>query len=205
MADSDLYTIHRAVNSELRIKRSRFIGTLQPVETRDKAEKIIADFRDKYHDATHNCFGYRIDENDYRYSDDGEPSGTAGKPILSMLEKYQLVRCILVVTRYFGGVKLGTGGLIRAYSQCAEETIQKARLKKFVQYQLLKIHYPYNLTRTIHYYASKYNAVIDAADFGADVTANIRIPNENSELFEQELLKISNGQVHIKHTDSLWK
>lgn len=205
MADSDFYTIHQAVKSEIRVKRSRFMGALLPAETRDAAGKIIAEFREKYHDATHNCFGYRIDENIYRFSDDGEPSGTAGKPILSMLEKYQLVRCVLVVTRYFGGVKLGTGGLIRAYSQCAEETIQKAGLIKFVQYQLIKIHYPYHLTRMIHYLVSKYDALIDDSAFGADISANIRIPRENSGVFEQEVLKIANGQVHIKHTESSCK
>ncbi len=202
MTETERYTIDAGTVQEIRIRRSLFRGTLSPAQTRDDAEAQIARLREQYHDATHNCFGYRIDDDTYRFSDDGEPSGTAGKPILAMLEKYHLYRCLLVVTRYFGGVKLGTGGLIRAYSQCAEATIQKAKLKKFVQYQRWNIQYPYNLTRKIHYLVSKYNGVIDHSDFHAAVTSSVRIPTEAVTPFEAELTQSGAGQIHMIFIES---
>ena len=169
MNEPENFTVANPTRHELRIKRSIFIGSLSAAKTRKSAEARINAICREFHDATHNCFGYRVDENTFRYSDDGEPSGTAGKPIFSMLEKYQLLQSVLIVTRYYGGIKLGTGGLMRAYSRCAEETIQKGKLKKFVQYHFFKIHYPYNLTRQIHYILAKHMGTIESSEFETGV------------------------------------
>ena len=120
--EPDYYlTIQETSGAEIKIKGSRFIGIISPVADKVNAEKILIEIRKEFRNATHNCFAYRINSQEFRYSDDGEPSGTAGRPILSMIDKYQLQRVVLVVTRYFGGTKLGTGGLIRAYSQSADK------------------------------------------------------------------------------------
>lgn len=182
---------------ELKIKRSVFIGSISPVAGRDEAETFLETIRGQFHDATHNCFAYRIDEAEFRFSDDGEPSGTAGKPILAMIDKYSLLQVALVVTRYYGGIKLGTGGLIRAYSQCAEETVQKCKLKKFVRYHFLKIQYPYNLTRQIHYVTAKHQGIIDTSTFDTAVSSVVKIPAQQQQAFERELLQTGEGQVQI--------
>ncbi|MCB9067898.1 MAG: YigZ family protein [Calditrichia bacterium] len=191
------FIITQPVFHELRIKRSVFLGSLLPAETRDIAEEVIATLRSKYHDATHNCFAYRIDADEWRYSDDGEPSGTAGKPILAMLEKYQLVQCVLVVTRHFGGIKLGTGGLIRAYSQCAEETIQISPREKLVRYQIYSLQYAYHFSRNIHYLVSKFNGEWVDSQFTEVVRSIIRVPEETAQSFADEVLSAGNGQIEL--------
>jgi uncharacterized YigZ family protein len=198
MSDSEIYTVSRSYSHSVRIKRSRFIGTLLPADSRESAEEAVARLRESYHDATHNCYAYKIDDQQCRYSDDGEPSGTAGKPILSMLEKYQLWRVILVVTRYFGGVKLGTGGLIRAYSQCAEETIENSRPEKLVRYQHYRLDYPYTLSRNIQYLFTKYDGIVDDSRFTDAISASIRVPLMQAEAFAAEVQSLSHDQVVLK-------
>ncbi len=197
MNEPENFTVASPTRHELRVKRSLFIGSLSAAKGQSAIEDQLNAIRREFYDATHNCFAYRIDKNTFRYSDDGEPSGTAGKPILSMLEKYELLQSLLVVTRYYGGVKLGTGGLLRAYSQCAEETIQKGKIKEFVQYHYFKIHYPYNLTRQVHYILSKYNGAIESSEFETDVRSEIKVADRNSRLLKAELMQSGAGQIKI--------
>lgn len=198
MNESDNFTVAAPTRHETRIKRSIFIGSLSGAKDRDAAEAQLDVIRREFYNATHNCFGYRIDEDIYRYSDDGEPNGTAGKPIFSMLEKYRLEQSVLVVTRFYGGIKLGTGGLLRAYSQCAEETIQKGKIKKFVHYHFFQIHYPYNLTRQIHYILGKHQAEITNSDFETEVTSEIKVPERNAPQLKEELENSGSGQIKRK-------
>ncbi|MDR0927724.1 MAG: YigZ family protein [Ignavibacteria bacterium] len=134
MSEPDYYyTIEDTATAEIKIKGSKFIGYAAPATDKDSAVAYLDAIRSKHFDATHNCFAYQIgcDGNDFRSSDDGEPSGTAGKPILLAIKKYEVSDIIVVVTRYFGGTKLGVGGLIRAYSDAAEEVL-KLCVKKIV-------------------------------------------------------------------------
>ena len=202
MEEKEYFTLVKPTRHETRIKRSVFIGSLCGAADRTSAEEKLAGIRSEFYDATHNCFAYRIDENDFRFSDDGEPSGTAGMPILKMLDKYSLLQSLLVVTRYFGGIKLGTGGLARAYSQCAEETLQNSRLKKFIRYQRMTLQYPYNFTRQVHYIISTHEGLIDDSDFDSDVTSHIRIPYFTREAFEKEMLRAGTGQIQIHNTEA---
>ncbi len=122
-------TIKNNENYEIIEKKSRFIGHIFEVQTINDAENIIKQIKKKYHDARHNCYAYRILENNQimqKSSDDGEPASTAGLPILNVLEKNQLVNVLIVVTRYFGGILLGTGGLVKAYSNCAIRMFAKS-------------------------------------------------------------------------------
>ena len=126
----ELYTtIAKQAEAEIVEKRSRFIATVRPVETEEAALEFLNLLRQKYWNATHNVFAYIIEENNLmRYSDDGEPGGTAGLPVLDMMKKAGLTNLIVVVTRYFGGVLLGTGGLVRAYTAAASGALQSAEL-----------------------------------------------------------------------------
>lgn len=140
--DSDIYyTISNSPTYELKIKGSRFIGNAKSISSKEEALEFLESIRTKYYDATHNCFAYRIGNQGmiYRSGDDGEPSGTAGKPILFAIQKAGLSDIIVTVTRYFGGVKLGIGGLARAYSQTANELLLLATRKEVYRTQLVKV------------------------------------------------------------------
>ena len=122
-------TIKKSATSEITEKKSKFIGEVFYIQSIQKAEQKIEEVNKKYHDANHHCFAYRIlEENNIkeRCSDDGEPNGTAGAPILQLLSKNELVNVLVIVTRYFGGILLGTGGLVRAYSKTASEVLKEA-------------------------------------------------------------------------------
>lgn len=194
--DSDFYlTVQAPASAEIKVKSSLFIGHLAPAADREQAEAFINQIRSRYHNATHNCFAYRIDENIFRFSDDGEPSGTAGKPILSTIDGHGLRQIVLVVTRYFGGTKLGTGGLIRAYSQCAEQTIQNATIVKKAYFRLLKVAYPFSLINKVQHLAHKYQARIhqDASENG--MIASISVLPSRLERFKEALVSETSGQI----------
>ena len=198
MSKEKTYTVSKPQRCELKIRRSSFIGSIAPVVDRQSAEDYIDSIRKTFQDATHNCFGYRIDRDVFRYYDDGEPANSAGKPILAMLDKYHLHQSALVVTRYFGGIKLGVGGLISAYGQCAEETIQKSTLRELIDYQKYELSYPYNLTRPIEHTIAKYRGKITDSIFEAAVTTFVSIPSEDRRKFENELGEAGSGRVDIK-------
>ena len=124
-------TIKENAKTEIVEKKSKFICNLIKVETQQQAEEIIKQTKKKYYDARHNCIAYRVIEDEKiieKASDDGEPSGTAGPPMLNLLQKQELTNVIVIVTRYFGGILLGTGGLVRAYTQCAKTAIDNASI-----------------------------------------------------------------------------
>lgn len=129
--------------SEIVINKSRFLGFAKYVESQDNAEEFLNELREKYKDARHICFAYRL-QNSARASDDGEPSGTAGKPILNIIEKRGLINIVVAVVRYFGGVKLGAGGLLRAYSGSAVDTIDNAQILEYESSKVYSIHLNYN-------------------------------------------------------------
>ena len=141
MEKPDSYqTIKNSAETEIKIKASKFIGRVFSCQTVDEAVSIRENICKKYYDATHHCYAYRIGlgkEIIFRYSDDGEPSGTAGKPIYDRLEGQNLTNLILIVTRYYGGTKLGTGGLTHAYSDASQQVLDEAGiLTKFITKQI---------------------------------------------------------------------
>src|SRR5690625_1378926 len=129
---SSYFTVKKEGSAEVMIKKSRFIGYVKRVETEEDAQAFIQSIKKKHHDATHNCSAYMVGEHDQiqKANDDGEPSGTAGIPILEVLKRQNLKNTAVVVTRYFGGIKLGAGGLIRAYSQTTAEAIKATGVVK---------------------------------------------------------------------------
>ena len=125
---SDFRVPYQAAETEFTEKRSRFIGHLLPVETEEQAREFIARMKKKYYDARHNCWCYLIGRDVLRYGDDGEPQGTAGQPMLNVFQRENVTNVVCVVTRYFGGILLGTGGLVRAYTAAASGALQNAEL-----------------------------------------------------------------------------
>jgi uncharacterized YigZ family protein len=191
------YTISKPARHKIKVNRSSFIGSVEFVSNSEEAESFILNIRDEFFKATHNCFAYRIDENQFRFSDDGEPSGTAGKPILMILEKYNIEQAALVITRNFGGIKLGRGGLIRAYSQCAEETIQQAGVKELIPLQQLKLSFPYNLTKNIENIVNKHSGRFIYNDYKNEVRVKIQIPKKLYSDFLKEILNLGSGKIQV--------
>jgi uncharacterized YigZ family protein len=183
------------VNSESKVRGSRFIGFAAPVSNKEKADSFIAEIREKNHKATHNCFAYRISELQFRYSDDGEPSGTAGRPILSMIDKYRLQCLVLVVTRYFGGTKLGTGGLIRAYSEVAEQTIQRAKIVTENNYLEISLEYPFEIISKVQQLVQKYGGQIREDANNTGMVSRVQIYPSRQKAFLEELKELSGGKV----------
>jgi uncharacterized YigZ family protein len=139
-------TVYERAEKEIVINKSRFIGHVKPVTSEEEAQAFVEEIKKKHRTATHNVPVYLLGEDHsiQKYSDDGEPSGTAGVPILNMLKNEGITDVAIVITRYFGGVKLGTGGLVRAYTQSAKEALEVAKVIEMVNYELVQVNLEYN-------------------------------------------------------------
>lgn len=158
------YTIEEEkLEDEIVEKKSKFIGSLFYINSEEQAQEIIKKLKKQYHDARHNCFAYRVMTESgvvERFSDDGEPSGTAGGPMLNILAKNDLCNVLIVVTRYFGGILLGTGGLVRAYSDATSKVIEKATLANETMGLEVEIVIDYNSLELLKYYCKNNNITI---------------------------------------------
>ena len=187
-------------------KRSKFTGQLWHVETAEQAVAKIKEMRETFWDATHNCYAYILREgNVMRYSDDGEPQGTAGMPILEVLRHENLTDCVCVVTRYFGGILLGTGGLVRAYTAAAKDALLDAGVNEMRQWASLRVTCPYNLYDRVRLEAEKRGAVFESTDYGADITLSLLLPEEAAEPFAQTLRELSAGRLVPEQTGSVFR
>ncbi len=199
---SDEYlTIKNLIRAKTKVEGSIFIATAIPVDLEETAKDWIGKISQEFFDATHNCFAWRTKNangENLKFSDAGEPRGTAGKPILFAIESENLYNVLVVVTRYFGGVKLGTGGLSRAYRQSAQGALQKA--KKVTRWIISEIilSYPLNMTGKVSQIFSKYNVRVKDRGFEKDATAKIVVRSSLSEKIKKALLEATNGQVKFK-------
>lgn len=181
-------TIKENVSAEIVEKKSKFIANIFYIETRGEAEKIIKDMNRKYHDARHNCYAYRI-YNELgiieKSSDDGEPSGTAGAPILNILAKGNIVNVLIIVTRYFGGILLGTGGLVKSYSEVCNNALQISNIINIENGYLYKIILKYKeISRFKHF--CDLNAInITKESYLENVELNVELTNEKIKLIEK--------------------
>lgn len=183
-----------------KIKGSRFIGTLIKVSKRDEAEKELENIRKKNYNATHNCFAYTVGiDNDIitRYSDDGEPSGTAGRPMMNVLESSGISNVLLIVTRYYGGTKLGTGGLMKAYSEAAKEVISHSKVIDVEIKTSLIFNYPYDNTSMVMNLISRYGADIIEEKYGDDAEMLIKLNQGYRQEFIDEIFDKSNGKIKV--------
>lgn len=200
----DEYLTVRNQNSAVLIeKHSRFIGTCAPVKSRAEADEFVASIRKNYPDATHNVYAYAVRENNYRkYSDDGEPSGTSGMPTLNVILSNKVTDCAIVVTRYFGGILLGTGGLVHAYSATAKLALESAGIIKMAVCDIYSVVFDYNFYQRFLTLLENQNAVCISSDFGEQVTCGISIRHELSENFKAALTEQSCGKVILNFVKS---
>ena len=179
---TEFYTIRDSSTAEIIEKKSRFIANAYHVDSREEAENKINELKKKYFDAKHNCFAFSIiDENDNlleKSSDDGEPSGTAGAPILNVIRKNNLHNILIVVTRYFGGILLGTGGLTRVYSSSTEMCIQNSKLICQAKGSCVEVEISYSDNEKFKYYCEKNNIKIVDSQYSESILYKIEINDE---------------------------
>lgn len=200
MIDSKQFlTIQSDGKTTLEIQRSRFICRAKHVESVEEAMQYIQEIKRRHHDATHHCYAYIIDANFQRSSDDGEPAGTAGKPILETLLQYQLMQSIIVITRYFGGIKLGAGGLVRAYRKAANKAIEAAGIVQKRIHQQLICTFDYSLFGKIEHYLNNSRFVKDPPSFTHHVHWSIWVPIEQTEQCVKKLNDLTQGQIQIEY------
>ncbi len=193
---SEYLTVKENASDEFIEKRSRFIGYCRPVKTQDEAVEFINQIRSKHWDATHNVYAYILSDGQImRYSDDGEPQGTAGVPVLEVMKKSGIVDAVVVVTRYFGGIMLGAGGLVRAYSHGASIAIAAAGIIKMQLCCECSVSCSYGRYGKVSSLIPEMGGVIDDSVFGQDVDILFHIPEEALKKLNKELADATSGEV----------
>ena len=196
-------TIKENIKTEIVVKKSKFIANLIKVSSKEQAEEEIKKIKKQYFDARHNCIAYRVLEDETiveRFSDDGEPSGTAGGPMLNILQKNNLVNVVIVVTRYFGGILLGTGGLVRAYSDSLQEALEKSEyleLIKGIEYEV-KIEYPQ--FEKFKYYCKMNDIKIKDTSYTEEIVCKIEMEEDKKERLLQDYALKNIYLLDIKET-----
>lgn len=174
-------------------KKSRFIGQVFPITTEQEAKATIERVRRQHYDARHNCWCYMIRGGAVRYSDDGEPQGTAGLPMLEVFKREGVENVVCVVTRYFGGVLLGTGGLLRAYTKSAKDALDAAGIAAVRRWVKLEVGCPYSLFERMKTECLSLDGAVQNVDYGADVLLSLLLPENNAEAFSARVTELSAG------------
>ncbi|GEL78724.1 YigZ family protein [Tenuibacillus multivorans] len=193
-------TIKEAGSHEIVIQKSRFIGYVKRTETEEEAQEFIQNIKKKHKDATHNCSAYMIGEQNLiqKAQDDGEPSGTAGIPMLEVLKKMDLKDTAVVVTRYFGGIKLGAGGLIRAYSSATSEAIKHIGVVERSLMQEVLIEADYGLIGKLENELRGSSYMLDNIDYLDKVTFHVFVPIAERDSFKSWIIDLTSDQVNVK-------
>ena len=181
-------------------KKSHFIGRLWPVETEEAALERIQQMKKQHYDATHNCWAYILKDGAVRFSDDGEPGGTAGMPMLQVLQREGLYNCVCVVTRYFGGILLGAGGLVRAYTKGAKIAVDAAGKSMKRVWSVLYVPCPYTFYERVKLEVAAWGGIIRSTEFGAEVELEILVPEAQAEPFLAKLIDMSAANVEGMET-----
>ena len=198
-------TIAKRCEARFIEKKSEFIGYLAPVSTEEEAVKFVAEIRAMHPKARHNCYAYILRENNTaRHSDDGEPQGTAGAPIYEVLRKEGLTDIACVVTRYFGGILLGAGGLTRAYAKGAKDAVNAAQIKLMCEAVLVEISLDYSLYGRLAAIFAEFGAKVNSEDFSEQVTVCVHVRAELSEQLRNRLVDVCNGKVSVEEKDKIW-
>ncbi len=197
MADEYL-TLKEAGEAEFTEKRSRFIGYARPVNTEAEAIAFINEIREKHRDARHNVYAYIVNNEgivNQRYSDDGEPQGTGGMPVMDVLLKQGLTNACIVVTRYFGGILLGAAGLVRAYSKGASIAVEAAGILKVVRCRAVEVRMPYNVYDRVNFFVSGKGYEAMDSEFAAEIRAVYKVPLAEAEDFAADLIDLTGGRA----------
>ncbi len=202
----DYSTIKAFASDSFIEKKSEFIGYIAPVKTNDEAVEFINKIRSEHRKATHNVYAYILrDGSTSRYSDDGEPQGTAGVPVLDVLVKEGLTDVCCVVTRYFGGILLGGGGLVRAYSHSAKIAVDAAEKMIMCSSYPVRITVDYDLYGKITYALPEFEVKVLDTDFGSDVTVSLLVKVGNAESLKKKMIDITNGRLRYVQDDEVFE
>ena len=194
-----------ASETEFTEKRSTFIGRVWPVESEEEARLRIDETKKKHHDARHNCWCYLIQDGPVRYSDDGEPQGTAGQPMLGVFQKEGVTNVCCVVTRYFGGVLLGAGGLVRAYTQSAKNALDAAGISAVRRWVELAVECPYSFLERVKLACAAQGGVVGEIEYAAGVTVHALLPEGGAEGFRARMTELSAGSFSAVELGEVFK
>ena len=194
-----------AGEAEFTEKRSSFLGHVRPAETEEAAKEFIAAMKKQYHDARHNCWCYRIQGGPERYSDDGEPQGSAGIPMLEVFKRAEVTNVVCVVTRYFGGVLLGTGGLLRAYTKSAKDALAAAGVSAVRRWVRADVQCSYALLERVKTAVLAAGGAVDGLDYGSDVVMHLLLPEEQAGAAENQIRDLSAGSALFARTGEEFK
>lgn len=199
-------TIYESAEAENIIEKSKFIGYVKPISNEDDAINFIEEIKALHKGATHNVPIYVYGENYdiQRYSDDGEPSGTAGVPVLEMLKKEELRNAVIVITRYFGGIKLGTGGLVRAYTSTAKLALNKAKIIEKVLHDLIKIRIDYTLLGKVQNAIINEGYYLNDTVFDDAVSLYVYTEVDKTDLFCEMITNITSGRADITNKNTIY-
>ena len=192
-----IYVPYQEAESEFVEKRSRFIGHVWPVDSEDQAQELLRRVKKQHYDARHNCWCYLLGGSVVRYSDDGEPQGTAGQPMLAVFQREHVTNVLCVVTRYFGGILLGAGGLTRAYSKGARDALAAAGVATMGLWARVRLSCPYPLFERVKLEIAAADGILDDMDYGADVTLTVSLPSERRETLQGRLTELSAGGLTL--------
>ncbi len=200
------FTAKKQGNDEIIIQKSRFIGYVKRAETEQEAQAFIQGIKKKHHDATHNCSAYLIGEHDQiqKANDDGEPSGTAGVPILEVLKKQQLKDTVVVVTRYFGGIKLGAGGLIRAYGNTTTQAIKTTGVIQRQRMQGFSITVDYTLSGKLEHALRQSEHIVETINYSDKVEFIVYVTIGEEHTFKEMIIELTSDQATIQNTDTTY-
>lgn len=193
-------TVHDTVDAEITEKKSRFIGTIYSIHNEEEANKILGQIRKKNWDATHNCYAYVLGYNNeiQRYNDDGEPGGTAGMPILEVIRGSEIRNILIVVTRYFGGTLLGTGGLVRAYTDASKAVIEAAKVIEYTWSSIYSVTTDYSSAGKLQYIFSEENVTIMDTKYAENVTMMVAIEKTAEDLIKKKIIDSTNANVTLE-------
>ena len=191
--------------AELTEKRSRFLGHLRPIRSEEEARAFIQEMKKQYHDARHNCWCWRIGNDLERFSDDGEPQGSAGKPMLEVFRREEVTNLVCVVTRYFGGVLLGTGGLSRAYGGAAKETLTNAGTRVVSEWTPVRFACPYALLERCRSSVAVLGGEIGSPEYGEAVQLEALLPAGEAGRLAAALTELSGGSIRVEIRENVWK
>lgn len=194
MEEKNLTTVGKETSAEFTEKKSVFIGYVAPVHTAEEAEEFIQKIKKKHADARHNVSAYIVG-NSIRYSDDGEPKGTGGVPVLEVIKKSGVDGTVVVVTRYFGGILLGAAGLVRAYSKAAAMAIEEAGIVTYRSYTECTVTCDYSLYDKLLYDIGRRTIIVDDTEFAGNITLTLAVLAEEYEAFAGAVYAMTNGKI----------
>jgi len=201
MSSHDYLTLSGPGNAQTRVLGSRFLGTASPVSSENDVTSRLEEEKKRYHDATHWCYAFRLRDGESaveRASDAGEPHGTAGSPILREIRRRELIDCLVIVTRYFGGTKLGTGGLARAYGQCAASALDAAPIVRKRMMAHVLVNCSPDDQRIVYHVARRFEAIVHPESSADGAAFRVDVPADRLETLAQALRDESRGRVNVR-------